>query len=160
MSSLYWLSTNASQCYLYSDQDSFSGDAEYVNSTSAGLYENEGYYLKTTLVKTTGQSTAEINSRETFKYKLICGDSGDNYSVLSELEISSEDGEKETYKTHSEKEFKALNKEASKIEGKMESIELEFTCILDEYTQSEDVSKSECSGFKSSSSSAEEADSS
>ena len=160
VSSLYWLSTNASQCYLYSDQDSFSGDAEYVNSTSAGLYENEGYYLKTTLVKTTGQSTAEINSRETFKYKLICGDSGDNYSVLSELEISSEDGEKETYKTHSEKEFKALNKEASKIEGKMESIELEFTCILDEYTQSEDVSKSECSGFKSSSSSAEEADSS
>src|SRR3989344_4980408 len=152
-SSLYWLSSNANQCYLYSDQDSFSGDAEYVNSTSTGLYENEGYYLKTTLVKTTGQSTAEINSGETFQYKLICGDSSDAYSVLSELEISSEDGEKETYKTHSEKEFKALNKEAGKIEGKMESVELEFTCILDDYTQSEDVSKSECSGFESSSSS-------
>ena len=154
--SLYWLSSNASQCYLYSDQDSFSGDAEYVTSTSTGLYENEGYYLKTSLTKTTGQSTATINAGETFKYKLICGDSGDNYSVLSELEISSEDGEKETYKTHSEKEYKALNKEAGKIEGKMESIELEYSCILDDYTQSEDVSNSECSGFESSSSSSSE----
>jgi len=141
---------------LYSDQDSFSGDAEYVTSTSTGLYENEGYYLKTSLTKTTGQSTATINAGETFKYKLICGDSGDNYSVLSELEISSEDGEKETYKTHSEKEYKALNKEAGKIEGKMESIELEYSCILDDYTQSEDVSNSECSGFESSSSSSSE----
>ena len=157
-SSLYWLISNASQCYLYSDQDSFSGDAEYVTSTSTGLYENEGYYLKTTLVKTTGQSTATFNAGETFQYKLICGDSGDNYSVLSELEISSEDSEKETYKTHSEKEYKDLNKEAGKIEGKMETTELEFTCLLDEYTQSEDVSKSECSGFEESSSSAEEAD--
>ncbi len=152
-SSLYWLSSNASQCYLYSDQDSFSGDAEYITSTSTGLYENKGYYLKTSLTKTTGQSTATFNAGETFKYKLICGDSDGAYSVLSELEISSEDGEKETYKTHSEKEFKALNKEAGKIEGKMETIELEFICLLDEYTQSEDVTKSECSGFESSSSS-------
>ena len=152
-SSLYWLSSNASQCYLYSDQDSFSGDAEYVTGTSTGLYENEGYYLKTSLVKTTGQSTATFNAGETFQYKLICGDSSDNYSVLSELEISSEDGEKETYKTHSEKEFKALNKEASKIEGKMESIELEYSCILDDYTQNEDVTKSECGSFEESNSS-------
>jgi len=152
-SSLYWLSSNASQCYLYSDQDSFSGDAEYVTSTSTGLYENEGYYLKTTLTKTTGQSTATFNAGETFQYKLICGDSSEAYSVLSELEISSEDSEKETYKTHSEKEYKALNKETGKIEGKMESVELEVSCILDEYTQSEDVSKSECNGFESSSSS-------
>ena len=66
-SSLYWLSSNASQCYLYSDQDSFSGDAEYVTSTSTGLYENEGYYLKTSLTKTTGQSTATFNAGETFQ---------------------------------------------------------------------------------------------
>lgn len=159
-SSLYWLSSNASQCYLYSDQDSFSGDAEYITSTSTGLYENEGYYLKTSLTKTTGQTTATINSGETYKYKLICGDFNDNYSLLSETEISSKDGEKETHKTHSEKDFKDLNKEAGKIEGKMESAELEYSCILDEYTQSEDVSKSECSSFEESSSSAEEADSS
>jgi len=153
-SSLYWLSSNASQCYLYSDQDSFSGDAEYVTSTSDGWFVGgEGYYLKTTLTKTTGQSTAAFNAGETFQYKIICGDSSEAYSILSELEISSEDSEKETYKTHSEKEFKALNKEAGKIEGKMEEVELEFTCILDDYTQSEDVSKSECSGFESSSSS-------
>ncbi|KKT20814.1 MAG: hypothetical protein UW04_C0020G0005 [Parcubacteria group bacterium GW2011_GWB1_43_8] len=152
-SSLYWLSSNANQCYLYSDQDSFSGDAEYVTGTSTGLYENEGYYLKTSLTKTTGQSTAIFNAGETFKYKLICGDSSEAYSVFSELEIASEDGDKETYKTHSEKEYKALNKEAGKIEGKMESIELEYSCILDDYTQSEDVSNSECSSFESSSSS-------
>jgi len=156
-SALYWLSSNASQCYLYSDQDSFSGDAEYVTSSSDGWFVGgEGYYLKTSLTKTTGQSTATFNAGETFKYKLICGDSGDNYSVLSELEVASEDSEKETYKTHSEKEYKALNKEAGKIEGKMETTELEFTCLLDEYTQSEDVSKSECSGFESSSSSSSE----
>ena len=155
-SSLYWLSSNASQCYFYSDQDSFSGDAEYVTSTSTGLYENEGYYLKTSLTKTTGQSTATFNSGETFQYKLICGDSGDNYSVISELEISSEDGEKETYKTHSQKEYNSLSKEATKVEIKLENLILGFTCILDEYTQAEDVSKSECSSFESSSSSSSE----
>lgn len=152
-SSLYWLSSNASQCYLYSDQDSFSGDAEYITSTSTGLYENEGYYLKTSLTKTTGQSTATLASGETFQYKLICGDSSEVYSVLSELEISSEDGEKETYKTHSQKNFKDLNKETSKIEAKMDDAVLEYDCILDEYTQSEDVTKSECSAFEESSSS-------
>ena len=154
-SSLYWLSSNASQCYLYSDQDSFSGDAEYITSTSTGLYENEGYYLKTSLTKTTGQSTATFNASETSTYKLICRDSDGTYSVLSELEISSEDGEKETYKTHSEKEYKALNKEAGKIETKMEDVKLEYACILDEYTQAEDVSKSECNSFESSSSSSQ-----
>jgi len=161
-SSLYWLSSNASQCYLYSDQDSFSGDAEYVTSSSDGWFVGgEGYYLKTSLTKTTGQSTATFNAGETFQYKLICGDSSEAYSVLSELEISSEDGEKENYKTHSQKNFKDLNKETGKIETKMEDVELEFTCILDDYTQSEDVSNSECSSFEeSSSSSAEEADSS
>ena len=152
-SSLYWLSANANQCYLYSDQDSFSGDAEYVSATSTGLYENEGYYLKTSLTKTTGQSTATFNAGETFQYKLICGDSNGAYSVISELEISSEDGEKETYKTHSQKEYNSLSKEAAKVEIKLENLILGFTCILDEYTQSEDVSKSECGSFESSSSS-------
>ena len=155
-SSLYWLSANANQCYLYSDQDSFSGDAEYVSATSTGLYENEGYYLKTSLTKTTGQSTATLNAGETFQYKLICGDSNGAYSVLSELEISSEDGEKETYKTHSQKEYNSLSKEAAKVEIKLENLILGFTCIINDYTQSEDVSKSECKGFKSSSSSSSE----
>ena len=154
-SSLYWLSSNASQCYLYSDQDSFSGDAEYVTATSTGLYENEGYYLKTSLTKTTGQSTATFNAGETFQYKLICGDSSDSYNILAELEIASEDGEKETYETHSQENFKDLSKEAGKIETKMESAALEFSCVLNDYTQSEDVSKSECSGFESSSSSSQ-----
>lgn len=154
--SLYWLSSNANQCYLYSDQDSFSSDAEYVTSTSTGLYENEGYYLKTSLTKTTGQSTATLASGETYQYKLICGDSNDNYSVLSETEISSEDGEKETYKTHSQKEYNSLSKEWAKAEIKVDNLILGFTCILDEYTQSEDVSKSECSVFEESSSSSSE----
>ena len=153
-SSLYWLSTNASQCYLYSDQDSFSGDAEYVTSSSDGWFVGgEGYYLKTSLTKTTGQSTATFNAGETFQYKLICGDSGDNYSVLSELEISSEDGEKETYKTHTQKEYNLLSKETVKTEIKAENLTLGFTCILDDYTQNEDVTKSECSSFEESSSS-------
>ena len=103
-SSLYWLSSNASQCYLYSDQDDFNEDAEYITSSSDGWFVGgEGYYLKTSLTKTTGQSTATFNTGETFKYKLICGDSNGAYSVLSEMEVASEDGEKETYKTHSEK---------------------------------------------------------
>ena len=153
-SSLYWLSSNASQCYLYSDQDDFNEDAEYITSSSDGWFVGgEGYYLKTSLTKTTGQSTATFNTGETFKYKLICGDSNGAYSVLSEMEVASEDGEKETYKTHSQKNFKDLNKETGKIEAKMEDAVLEYSCILDEYTQSEDVSKSECDGFASSSSS-------
>lgn len=155
-SSLYWLSTNASQCYLYSDQDSFSGDAEYITSSSDGWFVGgEGYYLKTSLTKTTGQSTATINSGETYKYKLICGDSNGAYSVLSELEVASENGEKETYKTHSQKEFNSLSKEAAKVETKLENLILGFTCILNEYTQAEDATKSECDGFKSSSSSSQ-----
>jgi len=153
-SSLYWLSSNASQCYLYSDQDSFSGDAEYVTNSSDGWFAGgEGYYLKTSLTKTTGQSTATFNAGETFKYKLICGDSSEAYSVLSELEISSEDGEKETYKTHTQKEYNSLSNETAKITIKAENLILGFACILDDYTQNEDVTKSECSSFESSSSS-------
>ena len=160
-SSLYWLSSNTSQCYLYSDQDSFSGDAEYVTSSSDDWFAGgAGYYLKTSLTKTTGQSTATFNAGETFKYKLICGDSNGAYSVLSdpnddtkkaEVSISSEDGEKETYKTHSQKEYNSLSKEAAKVEIKLENLILGFTCILNDYTQSEDVSKSECSVFEESS---------
>ena len=59
----------------------------------------------------------------------------------------------QTYKTHSENDFEAASKEAGKTETKMEDVGLEYSCILDDYTQSEDVSKSECSGFESSSSS-------
>jgi len=146
-SSLYWLSSNASQCYLYSDQDSFSGDAEYITSSSDGWFAgSEGYYLKTSLTKTTGQSTATFNAGETFQYKLICGDSNGAYKVLSGLEIASEDGSKETYKTHGQKKNKVLIKETAKIEAEMERIGLEFACLLNEYTQVEGVSESECGG--------------
>ena len=151
---LYWLTTNASQCYLYSEKDSFSGDVKHVTSSSEGWFIGAGYYLETYLAKTTGQFTAALEEGDIFQDKLICGDSSDVYRVLSELEIATEDDNQEIYKTHDQRENKILSKETGKIEIEMEQTELEFACLLNEYTQVEGVSQLECSVFEESSSSA------
>ena len=56
------------------------------------------------------------------------------------------DDEKETYKTHSGKEAEAISKEM--VETKIKKIAtLQYTCILNSYTRSEDVSPAECARF-------------
>ncbi|RJQ32908.1 hypothetical protein C4572_00350 [Candidatus Parcubacteria bacterium] len=160
-STLYWLTTNASQCYLYSDKDNFDNNAEYLSyaedsEDKKSWYTEAGYYLKLGFLnRTSGQETGAVNSGEVYKYKLICGDSSDVYSSLSELEIAPESDERETYKTHSEKEANTLSKEASKVESRMDELVTEYTCLLNEYTFDEDVRRSECDAFKESSSDSE-----
>ena len=55
--------------------------------------------------------------------------------------------EKETYKTHNEKEVKEISKEASETEIKMKMTVLEYTCLLNSYTKTENVGQRECAIF-------------
>lgn len=68
--------------------------------------------------------------------------------------FSEDETEKETYTTHSNKDFNKISKEANKIEEKMETVVLKYACLLDEYTGDEDVTGSECSAVEETSSSA------
>ena len=57
-------------------------------------------------------------------------------------------GHQETRETRSEEEAAAINERAMKEGPKIKTTELEYLCILNKYTQTEDVSRLECKPFK------------
>lgn len=143
---IYWLSSNASSCYLYSDKDNLDEESVYITEADSleadsGFFVGEGYYRKektnSTKKTATGLITSETN------YKIICA-GNDGEIVSEEMDIDTVESEKKTYQTHSEKEWKEVNKETVKIEEKMDKLVIKYTCALDEYTQDENVDADDC----------------
>lgn len=155
-SNVYWLSSNANSCYLYSDKDSLDDGGLADSADDLGgaseFYIGSGYYLNVDNNSTKGRATTELSEETT--YKLICKGLGGDIADVSEIKISTMETSKENYQTHNDKDFKKINKESGKIQGKTETIALKYACLLDEYTSKEDVTKSECNTVKESSQSA------
>lgn len=150
---LYWLTTNAEKCRLYSDKDAFDGKGTLLNNSTEKWYKGPGNYLSVDTVNTKGQITARVEANGVNKYKLICAGSDGSYSALAEINIGSIEGERETYQTRSQTEFKKLAQEMTKTATETNDIEREFACLLNSYTHNEGVSNAECRVFERGSSS-------
>lgn len=145
---LYWLTVNANQCYLFSDQDTFNGEGTPLSGGSTEKwFKGEGFYLPINKMNTTGYVAEEVPAGGAYNYKLICAGSDDVYNELAALEITTQEGEEQTYTTHSAAQAEAISKKTSLAEIKMEDISTEFACLLDEYTLSGAIDQEECEQF-------------
>lgn len=145
---LYWLTTNAEKCRLYSDRDAFDGKGTLLNNSTEKWYKGPGNYLSVDTVNTKGQITAKVEASGVNKYKLICAGLDGSYNTLAELNVASVEREREAYQTHSQTEFKKLAQEMTKTTVDINATEREFACLLNSYTHNEGVSNAECRVFE------------
>ncbi|KKR39432.1 MAG: hypothetical protein UU18_C0013G0002 [Parcubacteria group bacterium GW2011_GWB2_40_8] len=164
-SKLRWSASNVSgSCYLYAEEKDYmeglSGsltrldeDDEVVDADGDGIADNwqyvgEGYYLEVDASNYKGKETIEFEGEEgdssyEVSYKFICQDA-DGEKFSDSVTISAGALGKKEYTTKGEKKAKEVNEDTSNQENKTKDQVEQYTCVLNKYTDNEDVDAKDC----------------
>ena len=164
-SKLRWSASNVSgSCYLYAEEkdymESLSGNLtrldeedEAVDADGDGIadnwqYSGEGYYLEVDASNYKGKETIEFEGEDgdssyEVSYKFICQDA-DGEKFSDSVTISAGALDKKEYTTKGEKKAKEASEDVSSQENKTKDQIEQYTCVLNKYTDNEDVDKKDC----------------
>ncbi|MDP3902238.1 MAG: hypothetical protein Q8Q21_01455 [bacterium] len=154
-SKLRWSASNVYEsCYLYAEEKDYmeglSGNLTRLDEDDEAewMYSGEGYYLEVDASNYKGKETIEFEGEEgdssyDVSYEFICQDA-DGEKFSDSVTISAGALGKEEYTTKGEKKAKEASEDASSQENKTKDQVEQYTCVLNKYTDNEDVDAKDC----------------